>query len=59
MGGHPFCPPNRAYATNVPVLERTMESKVLCTGCILSVVWALHYIVELLSVIFEKRVAGL
>lgn len=50
VGGCPFCPSNRAYATNVPVLERTMESEFLCTRCILSVVWALHYVVELLSV---------
>lgn len=56
MGRYPVCPPNRAYATAVPVLEGTIESESLHTGCILPLVWVLHGTVELLSIMFEKHV---
>lgn len=35
----------------------TMESQSFCTRCLLSLVWALHEVVELLLIIFVKHVA--
>lgn len=56
MGRYPVCPPNGAYATAVPVLEGTIESGSLHIGCTLPLVWVLHGIVELLSIMFKKHV---
>jgi len=42
---------------DVPVLERTTESESLHTRCLLSLVWALHEVAELLSIIFVKHIA--
>lgn len=48
---------NRIYATDVPVLERTMESESCHTRCLLLLVWALHEVVEVSSIIFVKHIA--
>lgn len=44
----------RVYATGI--LERAIDTESHCTRCLLSLAWALHEVVEILLIIFVKRI---
>lgn len=46
----------RVYAIYIPVLERATDTESRCTRCLLSLAWALREVVELLLIIFVKRI---